>query len=57
MAIQGNNASGKTTLMKAVLGDDRVIKSGDWHAPKADDIGYLDQHYATLPADNTKFHF
>jgi ATPase subunit of ABC transporter with duplicated ATPase domains len=53
IAIQGNNASGKSTLIKAILDDDSVIKSGSWHAPKIDDIGYLDQHYGTLSAEKT----
>ena len=53
IAIQGDNASGKSTLIKAILDDDSVIKSGNWHAPKISDIGYLDQHYATLSAEKT----
>jgi len=46
IALQGNNGSGKSTFIKAILGDPSIIKSGSWHVPK--DIGYLDQHYATL---------
>jgi ATPase subunit of ABC transporter with duplicated ATPase domains len=53
IAIQGDNASGKSTLIKAILDDDSVIKLGNWHAPKIDDIGYLDQHYGTLFAEKT----
>lgn len=53
IAIQGDNASGKSTLIKAILDDDSVIKLGNWHAPKIDDIGYLDQHYGTLSAEKT----
>ncbi len=53
IAIQGDNASGKSTLIKAILDDDSVIKSGNWHAPKISDIGYLDQHYGTLAAEKT----
>lgn len=53
IAIQGDNASGKSTLIKAILDDDSVIKSGNWHAPKISDIGYLDQHYGTLSAEKT----
>lgn len=48
IAIQGDNASGKSTLIKAILDDLCVIKSGNWHAPKISNIGYLDQHYGTL---------
>lgn len=53
VSIQGDNASGKSTLIKAILEDGSVIKSGNWHAPKANDIGYLDQHYGTLSAEKT----
>jgi ATPase subunit of ABC transporter with duplicated ATPase domains len=35
------------------MDDACVIKSGNWHAPKISDIGYLDQHYGTLSAKKT----
>jgi ATPase subunit of ABC transporter with duplicated ATPase domains len=53
IAIQGDNASGKSTLIKAIMDDTCVIKSGNWYAPKISDIGYLDQHYGTLSAKKT----
>lgn len=53
ISIQGDNASGKSTLIKAILDNDSVIKSGNWHTPKISDIGYLDQHYGTLSAEKT----
>jgi ATPase subunit of ABC transporter with duplicated ATPase domains len=53
VAIQGGNACGKSTLIKGILHDSRVIKSGNWHVPKISDIGYLDQHYNTLSAGKT----
>jgi ATPase subunit of ABC transporter with duplicated ATPase domains len=53
IAIQGDNASGKSTLIRAILDDTSVIKSGDWIVPKRIDIGYLDQHYNTLSAEKT----
>lgn len=53
VSIQGSNASGKSTLIKAILEDSRVIKIGQWHTPKIDDIGYLDQHYGTLSTQMT----
>jgi ATPase subunit of ABC transporter with duplicated ATPase domains len=53
IAIQGDNASGKSTLIKAIIDDACVIKSGNWYAPKISDIGYLDQHYGTLYSDKT----
>lgn len=53
ISIQGDTASGKSTLIKAILDDDRVIKSGHWHTSRVADIGYLDQHYGTLSAEKT----
>ncbi|MBP9743531.1 MAG: ABC-F family ATP-binding cassette domain-containing protein, partial [Burkholderiales bacterium] len=47
-AILGNNGSGKSTLHKAILNDANIIKTGTWKYPAREDIGYLDQHYATL---------
>ena len=48
VAISGDNGSGKSSLIKAILDDTAVVRGGDWYTPKAQDIGYLDQHYATL---------
>jgi ATPase subunit of ABC transporter with duplicated ATPase domains len=53
IAILGDNASGKSTLIKAILEDATVIKSGHWLMPKKVDIGYLDQHYNTLSIDKS----
>lgn len=53
VTIQGDNASGKSTLIKAILDDASVIKSGNWAVPKRIDIGYFDQHYNTLSAEKT----
>ncbi len=47
-AILGDNGSGKSTFIKAILGDQEVIKSGIWSIPLRQNIGYLDQHYETL---------
>jgi len=55
MAITGDNGSGKSTLLKGILNNATVIKSGDWVLPKPGDIGYLDQHYATLTSTRTVF--
>ena len=51
IAIKGDNASGKSTLVKAILNDPQVTKEGDWHVPAKSNIGYLDQHYSTLQQD------
>lgn len=51
ISIGGNNASGKSTLLKAILGIDEIFKTGDWHLPHVDHIGYLDQNYSNLQPD------
>jgi len=48
IALVGKNASGKSSLIKAILNDINIIKDGTWHMPNIKDIGYLDQHYETL---------
>lgn len=53
IAICGDNASGKSTLVKAILNNPEVIKTGHWMMPKPINIGYLDQHYATLDLKKT----
>ncbi len=51
IAISGKNASGKSTLLKAILGKNNIFKTGHWHLPKNKHIGYLDQHYSNLEPD------
>ena len=51
--MAGDTGSGKSTLIKAILGDESAHKTGDWYAIKRDDIGYLDQHYNTLNSNKT----
>ncbi|KTD53466.1 ABC transporter ATP-binding protein Uup [Legionella santicrucis] len=53
VAICGDNGSGKSTFIKALLEDKDVIKTGDWTTPRRSNIGYLDQHYQNLPYDQT----
>lgn len=48
IAILGDNASGKSSLIKAILDFDHITKEGSWHIVKREDIGYLDQHYSNL---------
>ena len=55
VALLGDNGSGKSTFIKALLGDAQVIKSGQWNVIKREDIGYLDQHYGTLDLDCSVF--
>ncbi len=53
IAITGDNGTGKSTLLKALLRDPRVTIEGQWTLPAQKNIGYLDQHYSTLnPAYN-----
>ncbi len=53
VAIHGDNASGKSTLIKAILGSSDINKSGEWLCPNIHDIGYLDQHYSQLDSSKT----
>lgn len=55
IALLGNNGSGKTTFIKAILGDKNLSRKGDWQLPSTVDIGYLDQHYLHLDKDKTVF--
>lgn len=48
LAIQGDNGSGKSTMIKAMINPSTVITTGDWMMPKSNDIGFLDQHYENL---------
>ncbi|MBM4222350.1 MAG: ABC-F family ATP-binding cassette domain-containing protein, partial [Gammaproteobacteria bacterium] len=53
IAIEGANGSGKSTFIKAILQDTKTYRGGEWYSIKRNDIGYLDQHYGTLPEDLT----
>ncbi|MDR2431124.1 MAG: ATP-binding cassette domain-containing protein [Candidatus Margulisbacteria bacterium] len=55
LAVTGDNGAGKTTLFRAILDLPEIVKSGDWDAPRAADIGYLDQHYAMLDKERTVY--
>ena len=48
IAISGKNASGKSTLLKAILGQEGIFTTGSWNLPCRRHIGYLDQHYSNL---------
>lgn len=53
VALSGSNGSGKSLLVKAILGNSTVQRTGEWHVPADNDIAYLDQHYSALPNDKT----
>jgi ATPase subunit of ABC transporter with duplicated ATPase domains len=55
IAITGDNGTGKTTLVKAILHDPAIKRSGNWYVIKNDNIGYLDQQYYTLNNNHTVF--
>lgn len=55
IGILGGNGSGKSTLVKAIFGDENIVKTGEWHCLKKHEIGYLDQHYQTLDPESTAF--
>lgn len=48
IALCGQNASGKSTLLKAILQDNSIYKTGTWQLPSQNQIGYLSQHYEHL---------
>jgi ATPase subunit of ABC transporter with duplicated ATPase domains len=48
IAITGANGSGKSTLIKTLLKDPGCLRTGSWHMPAPENIGYLDQQYRTL---------
>lgn len=51
--LVGANGSGKSTLARALLGDTALRLGGQWLTPPRQEIGYLDQHYANLPVEQT----
>jgi ATPase subunit of ABC transporter with duplicated ATPase domains len=53
IAITGDNGCGKTTLLRAILNDPSVIKTGNWELIPPEQIGYLDQFYGTLDPSKT----
>ncbi len=53
VVITGDNGSGKSTLIRAILDDSQIKKTGTWQVICRSDIGYLDQHYATLDVGKT----
>lgn len=55
IAILGENASGKSTLIKGMMNDSLIMKEGEWSTIKREDIGYLDQHYSDLDAELNPF--
>ncbi|QQR48800.1 ABC-F family ATP-binding cassette domain-containing protein [bacterium] len=55
IALLGNNASGKSTLVKAIMHHRSVIREGAWQVPAQKDIGYLDQHNKNLDENTSVF--
>jgi len=53
LLLAGCNGSGKSTLAKAIMRDPAVVRSGTWVVPGPEEIGYLDQHYASLHVHQT----
>src|SRR5262249_48768782 len=48
IAIRGDNGTGKSSLIKAILNYPSIVKTGHWEITNKENIGYLDQHYKTL---------
>ncbi|KTD06566.1 putative fused transporter subunits of ABC superfamily: ATP-binding component [Legionella gratiana] len=53
VALYGDNASGKSTFVKAILGASQINRTGEWIVPNGKTIGYLDQHYQHLNSEET----
>jgi ATPase subunit of ABC transporter with duplicated ATPase domains len=53
VALLGNNGSGKSTFVKALLNHHSVKRTGTWLTPRLEAMGYLDQHYQTLNPEKT----
>lgn len=53
VALTGANGSGKSTLIKALHSNPTVIRDGTWQLPRAELIGYLDQHYRIVTEHDT----
>ena len=53
VALVGENGCGKSTVAKAIAHDPTVYISGDWHIPKREHIGYIDQHCMILDPEKT----
>ncbi len=47
IAVVGDNASGKSTLLKAVM-DSSLRVGGVWQTPRLNNCAYLDQHYNNI---------
>ncbi|KTD36716.1 ABC transporter ATP-binding protein Uup [Legionella nautarum] len=55
VALIGDNASGKSTFVKALLKAIQINRTGDWLVPPCHNIGNLDQHYQHLNPEETVF--
>ncbi|HAU1250961.1 TPA: ABC-F family ATP-binding cassette domain-containing protein [Legionella pneumophila] len=53
VALHGDNASGKSTFVKAILGESQIKRTGEWAVPDCNTIGYIDQHYQHLNFNET----
>ncbi|KTD67601.1 ABC transporter ATP-binding protein [Legionella santicrucis] len=53
VALYGDNASGKSTFVKAILGSPQINRTGEWVVPNCTILGYLDQHYQHLNSEET----
>jgi ATPase subunit of ABC transporter with duplicated ATPase domains len=51
--VLGDNASGKSTFVKALLADTQIKRTGEWIVPDYTVLGYLDQHYQHLDPEAT----
>ena len=51
--ISGDNGTGKTAFLKAVMAHRELRIVGEWSTPSTERIGYIDQHYSHLDHQKT----
>lgn len=51
--IKGNNGTGKSIFIKAIMGFNGIVKEGSWDCINLKYIGYIDQSYSNLIPNKT----
>lgn len=53
ISLVGENGCGKSTFIKALLGNIKLQTKGVWNTTSKEEVGYLDQHYHNLDHNKT----
>ncbi len=53
VALCGDNGSGKTSLLRAIIRDPQLWIAGEWLLPPLGEVSYLDQHYSSIEYNAT----